>query len=373
MSNKIKFHNFTLLINEKKIITKSNKEIKLNSVERNILSLLIQNPTVIFTKEEIHNHSWCKEIKCHSSVVPQAISLLRKKLSMHGLEPIETVKGKGYKAAHLVQDQSMGMYSALVLFLSIISILILEYPVSNLGNEKLTSFKFKKINNNIVTTSASNKFDTSKLKLEDNVKYFINNQNNFISISACKLKNNICTNVYNAIYFKKESTPIKMADLISNVKFDDDMDLLLGKKDKLTSLSAEIQLRSLNNKKYNGELFINFDLEKTNNNAYFSKKTTYIKESGYSGGFGYASVNKITPIKNKNHHKYLIKKIDDDNLLSLRFQFGMVKNSKMTYAYNLLSGPREKQSYSYSYPISKNISYYFNDEMNISYIAYKHT
>ncbi|MCE7555503.1 hypothetical protein [Aliivibrio fischeri] len=164
-----------------------------------------------------------------------------------------------------------------------------------------------------------------------------------------------------------------MEDLISNVKFDNDMDLLLLKDDKLTSLSAEIKLSSLNNKKYNGELFINFDLEKTNRNNYFSKKTTYIKESGYSGGFGYVSANKIIPIYNKNHHKYLIKKIDESSLLSPRFQFGMVKNSKMTYAYNLLSGSREKQSYSYSYSISKNISYYFNDEMNISYIAYKHT
>ncbi|MUK75734.1 winged helix family transcriptional regulator [Aliivibrio fischeri] len=373
MSNKIKYHNFSLLINEKIVITKNNKEIKLNSVERNILSLLIQNPTVIFTKEEILKHSWREEMECHPSVVPQAISLLRKKMSLHNLEPIETVKGKGYKAAYLVPDKYPIKYSSLVLFVTIMSLIILDYPNLHLEQEKIKSFKFQEVNKQIVITSTSLPLNLKEVKLNDNVKYFINNQNNFISISACKFKDNRCTKIYNGIYFKEKSEPIDIRLLLSNIKFDKSQYLSLENKIQTFSLSAQVNLKALNSKNYNGKLYINFDVDKKNENNFYAKKTMYIKESGYSGGFGYASNNEITIIHNPDYDKLLIKKVDKNDLISLRFQFGIVKNSDMIYAYNMLSKSRNKYSYTYSYPISKNISYYYNDEMNISYIGYEHT
>ncbi|MGF1902335.1 winged helix-turn-helix domain-containing protein [Aliivibrio sifiae] len=375
MSNIIKNHNFTLFLNEKKIITKRNKEIKLNSVEINILYLLIQNPKTIFTKEEILNNSWGKELNCYTSAVPQAISLLRKKMKPHGFDPIKTIKGKGYMAAQPYHKEKKKKNSLLLLLLllTMTSLISLDQIDIYLVKEKIKSFKFKQEIQNIIVTSTSEKLDLSQIKTKNNIKYFINNQHNFIALSACEIQKNKCIKIYNKIYFKDNSKKIDVAKLFNDIKFDKKQKIPVNNLTNSISLSTEINLKSLFNQKYQGNLYINTDIIKINENNYNTKETIFIKESGYSGGYGYISQNHVTLIKDKTIEKFVIKNNDENNITSGRLQFGIVRNDEITYAYNQLFKKMGNNSYSYFYPISENIGYFFNDEMNISYIGYYHS
>ncbi|WP_375320312.1 winged helix-turn-helix domain-containing protein [Aliivibrio logei] len=375
MSNITKNHHFTLFLNEKKIITKGNKEITLNSVEINILYLLIQNPKTIFTKEEILDKAWSKEVNCYTSAVPQAISLLRKKMKPHGFDPIKTIKGRGYIAAESYHNEKRKKHLSplLLLLFTVTSLISLDQMSLHLVDEKIQSFQFKQEMKNVIITSTSKKLDLSQIKTKNNVKYFINNQRDFIALSACNIQKNKCNRIYNKIYFKDKQKKLNIKKIFNDVKFDKKQKIPDNKLNSPISLSTEINLKSLFNDKYQGNLYINTDIIKINENNYNTKKVMFVKESGYSGGYSYISQSHVTVIKDKNIDKFSIENKDTNDVASGRLQLGIVKNDDITYAYHRLFKKIGHNSYSYFYPISENIGYFFNDEMNISYIGYYHS
>lgn len=87
--------NFYLNKKNNYIYLNNTKILKINDTEYKVLHLLLSNNR-IYSKDELLNAAWNKG-KYYNSVVPQAISLLRKKLYKHNIDAIITVRGKGYK------------------------------------------------------------------------------------------------------------------------------------------------------------------------------------------------------------------------------------------------------------------------------------
>ncbi|MUK51204.1 winged helix-turn-helix domain-containing protein [Aliivibrio fischeri] len=75
----LKQKNSYIYLNNKKIL-------KINDKEYKILNLLFSNNR-IYSKDELLNAAWNKG-KYYNSVVPQAISLLRRKLYNHNIDAI---------------------------------------------------------------------------------------------------------------------------------------------------------------------------------------------------------------------------------------------------------------------------------------------
>lgn len=72
--------------------------IDFSSREFSILELLMRNPGMVFSREEITGKIWDSDYEPRSNIVDVYIRYIRKKLEPLGLgDCIETVKGKGYK------------------------------------------------------------------------------------------------------------------------------------------------------------------------------------------------------------------------------------------------------------------------------------
>ena len=91
-----KIRRFYLDYKNSRIILDDMTVIKINNTELQILTLLLSSSN-IYSQEELFHFAWNKD-KNYSIVVPQAISLLRKKLYKYNVNVIITVRGKGYKA-----------------------------------------------------------------------------------------------------------------------------------------------------------------------------------------------------------------------------------------------------------------------------------
>ncbi|MGR6830796.1 winged helix-turn-helix domain-containing protein [Aliivibrio wodanis] len=114
--DKIKFHlnkkNNYIYLNNKKIL-------KINDTEYKILTLLLNNNR-IYSKDELLAAAWNKGTY-YNSVVPQAISLLRKKLYKHNIDAIITVRSKGYKFNTLIYYKSNSLVIKIKRIINIIT------------------------------------------------------------------------------------------------------------------------------------------------------------------------------------------------------------------------------------------------------------
>nr|WP_236781326.1 winged helix-turn-helix domain-containing protein [Aliivibrio fischeri] len=79
-----------------KIVLFNNGSFNLNNAEVGILELLLNNNRVS-SKDEIFTFAWENSYRLNNSVVPQAISQLRKKFYRYNVEILITERSKGYR------------------------------------------------------------------------------------------------------------------------------------------------------------------------------------------------------------------------------------------------------------------------------------
>lgn len=92
-TNQLKYENYTI-DTDKRIVLEDNQEIKLTTLEFNLLCLFISNKNKTFSREEILNLVWGEDYFGSDRVVDDLIRRLRKK--MPNIR-VSTVYGYGYR------------------------------------------------------------------------------------------------------------------------------------------------------------------------------------------------------------------------------------------------------------------------------------
>lgn len=83
----------------RRILYRGKKEVKVTSVEFQILHLLARNPGRVFSKEQIYNSVWKEPYFCDYNIVMSHIRNIWEKIvdNLHKPVYIQTVWGVGYK------------------------------------------------------------------------------------------------------------------------------------------------------------------------------------------------------------------------------------------------------------------------------------
>ena len=83
----------------RRILYRGKKEVKVTSVEFQILHLLARNPGRVFSKEQIYNRVWKEPYFDGHNIVMSHIHNLREKIEDNPSKPIyiQTVWGVGYR------------------------------------------------------------------------------------------------------------------------------------------------------------------------------------------------------------------------------------------------------------------------------------
>ncbi|MBR5209307.1 MAG: response regulator transcription factor [Paludibacteraceae bacterium] len=92
--NKICYEGITLDQNAK-VVTIDGKDLTLTKLEYELLSLLLQNPGKVFSREDILSHCWPQDVYVLDRTVDVNITRLRKKIGFYG-KLIKTRIGYGY-------------------------------------------------------------------------------------------------------------------------------------------------------------------------------------------------------------------------------------------------------------------------------------
>ncbi|MEE1083709.1 MAG: response regulator transcription factor [Paludibacteraceae bacterium] len=92
--NKICYEGITLDQNAK-VVTIDGKDLTLTKLEYELLSLLLQNPGKVFSREDILTHCWPQDVYVLDRTVDVNITRLRKKIGCYG-KLIKTRIGYGY-------------------------------------------------------------------------------------------------------------------------------------------------------------------------------------------------------------------------------------------------------------------------------------
>lgn len=71
--------------------------IELTGREFNLLEYLMRSPGRVFTRTQILEHVWGYDFDPQTNVVDVSVRRLRKKLEQTGVQPIEAVRGVGYR------------------------------------------------------------------------------------------------------------------------------------------------------------------------------------------------------------------------------------------------------------------------------------
>jgi two-component system response regulator PhoP len=75
-------------------------EVELTTYEFKILQYLVMHPDAVVTKSELTEHIYAEDAERDSNVIEVFIGRLRRKLDPDGsLNPIETLRGRGYRLA----------------------------------------------------------------------------------------------------------------------------------------------------------------------------------------------------------------------------------------------------------------------------------
>ena len=78
-------------------VQRSGKELKLGPTEFRLLTTFMEKPGRVFTREQLLDRVWGRDIYVDSRTVDVHIGRLRKALSQHGgADPLRTVRGAGY-------------------------------------------------------------------------------------------------------------------------------------------------------------------------------------------------------------------------------------------------------------------------------------
>lgn len=83
------------LVQKSKTVTLDGQELTLTKLEYELLSLLLQNPSKVFSREDILTHCWPQDVYVLDRTVDVNITRLRKKIGRYGKQ-IKTRIGYGY-------------------------------------------------------------------------------------------------------------------------------------------------------------------------------------------------------------------------------------------------------------------------------------
>lgn len=354
-------------------------KIKITHIESNVLYLLFSNPDIIYSRDDILNYAWHDNSNNYDSVVPQTISLLRKKLHKHNIDAIETIKGQGYKAnrsilKHEVTKPSKTstskliirfFFMLLILCVSIITVFsILKYKNKSIASPPIPQTLEKKRNNlHILSTSLPVTLNHHLLK--DNVDYFINRSERIISLSACKKENNTCSSIYNKLIFYTDKYDINR--YISEIIFEDDTPNVFHNNDGKFSAVSKIHLSSSDNSEYHGLTYINIDIKTKDKDFFITEFSNSTMESGYKGhynintSFNMSLVSKVEkPLKYKYVYATKLKN-DYDSLSKSRSHFGMIQEQNDTLLYNFIFNKGRESTYKHYYPLFDKIGYLYQE------------
>ena len=77
-------------------VTRAETELKLGPTEFRLLSTFMEKPGRVWSREQLLNRVWGRDIYVDSRTVDVHIGRLRKILTAHGDDPVRTVRGAGY-------------------------------------------------------------------------------------------------------------------------------------------------------------------------------------------------------------------------------------------------------------------------------------
>jgi two-component system, OmpR family, phosphate regulon response regulator PhoB len=82
---------------EKKRISRNDREVTLGPTEFRLLEFLMENPGRVYTREQLLDSVWGRDIYIDERTVDVHVGRLRKALNRgHEPDPIRTVRGSGY-------------------------------------------------------------------------------------------------------------------------------------------------------------------------------------------------------------------------------------------------------------------------------------
>lgn len=95
----VEFGPFTIDLTAQRVL-RDGAEIELTSFEYKVLNYLVMHPGAVVTKTELSEHIYEEDADRDSNVIEVFIGRLRRKLDPGGdLNPIETLRGRGYRLA----------------------------------------------------------------------------------------------------------------------------------------------------------------------------------------------------------------------------------------------------------------------------------
>ncbi|GLR73790.1 winged helix-turn-helix domain-containing protein [Aliivibrio sifiae] len=373
--NNIHYNNISLNIKKKSISTKK-ITIQLTDIELKIIILLIKNHNVTHSKEDILNYAWNRNDN-YVSVVPQTISLLRKKLHRHNIDIIDTIKGEGYKATEKTNSFEIPNIKIWALFVAFLTCTVISYMLyDDYIIKKPIVQELVEHSPNIFKPSNSLPviFDNNVIKTD--IYYYINRQKCNLSISACKLEDGQCRSIYNKLFFTNENnTPEDITPYLSEVYFDYTPPKLLAAHqiDDEFKVESSVDLGALDNDNYSGHAYLYYDLKTERNEKLISEFSIFITESGYEGSYRYSSDLTINLHKENDKYFALLSNMNKTTNFKLgREHHGIIKDQTQLYAYpRLLNGPI-KTFYAHIYPISKNTNFTYFEDTKTSLLMFEH-
>ena len=108
-SSEVQFGPFTMDLKGQRV-TVGEKEIDLTTYEFKVLQYLLMHPDAVVSKTELAEHIYEEDIERDSNVIEVFVGRLRRKLDPEAsLNPIETVRGRGYRLALKLRTDNAGV------------------------------------------------------------------------------------------------------------------------------------------------------------------------------------------------------------------------------------------------------------------------
>ena len=108
-SPEVSFGPFTMDLKAQRV-TSGGREVDLTSYEFKVLQYLLMHPDAVVSKTELAEHIYEEDMERDSNVIEVFVGRLRRKLDPDAsLNPIETVRGRGYRLALKLRSDKAGV------------------------------------------------------------------------------------------------------------------------------------------------------------------------------------------------------------------------------------------------------------------------
>lgn len=101
--NIIKINNFTMNLNERTVVI-DNSHLELTSIEFDLLYLLLSNPNIVYSRDQLLDLVWKTEYFGGTRTVDTHIQRIRKNLGVGYQNLIQTVHGTGYRGVNIFNE-----------------------------------------------------------------------------------------------------------------------------------------------------------------------------------------------------------------------------------------------------------------------------